>query len=319
MRLLDGPPHYIALDRPCRLGDGIRPLDAGALEAALRDYEKARLEGRLARFVPASGAASRMFQALLWARHECADSSRASLQRQAAAGNANAGDVLTFVDNIGRFAFYDDLRDVMARRGLEPAELVAAASCPAARLPADRSRPRLRIASEGAAAVPSLCGPQPHGLRGAPERGGRVPGRKRRRRAAPLHRFARAPRALRSAAGGDPPSPSEALRRAARGRLLGPEAIDRHVGGGSRRPALSHRRWPASVPPRRTRRPDRESERSGRRPDPRAERRQRAARAPAAARDRRQEGPAGPAGRIAGGGVPLSVAVGGRRGWRTRR
>ena len=125
MRLLDGPPHYIALDRPCRLGDGIRPLDAGALEAALRDYEKARLEGRLARFVPASGAASRMFQALLWARHECADSSRASLQRQAAAGNANAGDVLTFVDNIGRFAFYDDLRDVMARRGLEPAELVA--------------------------------------------------------------------------------------------------------------------------------------------------------------------------------------------------
>jgi hypothetical protein len=125
MGLLHRPPRYIALDRPCRLGDGIRPLDASALEAGLGDYERARRQGRLSRFVPASGAASRMFQALLWARHECADASRASLQRQAASGDANASDVLAFADNITRFAFYDDLRNVMARHGLDAADLAA--------------------------------------------------------------------------------------------------------------------------------------------------------------------------------------------------
>ena len=214
MRLLDRPPRYIAVDRPCRLGDGIRPLDAGALDAGLRDYEKARLQGRLARFVPASGAASRMFQALLWARHECADSSRASLQRQAVAGNANAGDVLTFADNIGRFAFYDDLRNVMARRGLEPSELVARgeldplidsllteagldyASLPKGLLQfhryADGSRTAFEehlgeaaeylAGNDGVVRVHFTVSP-------------------------------RAPRALRGAACGGPPGPSEALRR----------------------------------------------------------------------------------------------------------
>ncbi|MEM1245067.1 MAG: DUF4301 family protein [Acidobacteriota bacterium] len=61
--LLETPPSPARLDRAATLGDGILPLDSSGshLEAGAR----AVLDGRLTRFVPASGAASRMFKDLL--------------------------------------------------------------------------------------------------------------------------------------------------------------------------------------------------------------------------------------------------------------
>ncbi len=62
--LLARPPARLRLERPCLVGDGIRRLDpAEAQRYAARGAEFLRRR-RVAKFVPASGAATRMFQGL---------------------------------------------------------------------------------------------------------------------------------------------------------------------------------------------------------------------------------------------------------------
>jgi hypothetical protein len=62
---LQGSGPTVAVDRPCTAGDGIHVLTAGEREIARTLGTKVLADGALcARFVPASGAASRMFAAL---------------------------------------------------------------------------------------------------------------------------------------------------------------------------------------------------------------------------------------------------------------
>lgn len=61
LRVLRSGPRPVCLERPCTVGDGIHTLDLPDLEAVWRSAAAA---GRLAAFVPASGAASRMFAGL---------------------------------------------------------------------------------------------------------------------------------------------------------------------------------------------------------------------------------------------------------------
>ncbi len=60
LALLRGGPRYRAIERPCALGDGILRLDAAAQEAAIAAFDGSRFGA----FVPASGAASRLFSNL---------------------------------------------------------------------------------------------------------------------------------------------------------------------------------------------------------------------------------------------------------------
>ena len=55
----------IALDRPCTVGDGLLRLDAEGRQGCVDAFDRARDAGRISKFVPASGAATRMFHALL--------------------------------------------------------------------------------------------------------------------------------------------------------------------------------------------------------------------------------------------------------------
>src|SRR5438552_17990623 len=55
----------VKLRRPCTVGDGITVLQDGDLARLGRVHAQAAAAGRMAKFVPASGAASRMFQLLL--------------------------------------------------------------------------------------------------------------------------------------------------------------------------------------------------------------------------------------------------------------
>src|SRR5262249_41614634 len=64
--------------------------------------------GRVTKFVPASGAATRMFQALI-----------SYCEHTEAADSKNNQDVLQFTNNIKRFAFYDDLQAAVQRHGGE--------------------------------------------------------------------------------------------------------------------------------------------------------------------------------------------------------
>ena len=68
LALLARPATWATLDRPCTPGDGIERLDAARLDALLATHARAATEGRVSAFVPASGAATRMFRELLAAR-----------------------------------------------------------------------------------------------------------------------------------------------------------------------------------------------------------------------------------------------------------
>ena len=52
----------VRLNRPCQAGDGIVVLGAREEEDGLRAYEEVLRTYRFIKFVPASGAASRMFK-----------------------------------------------------------------------------------------------------------------------------------------------------------------------------------------------------------------------------------------------------------------
>ena len=65
LALLRDPPPKTRLARPARIGDGILPLPEGAeADGLAEEGRSAALAGRLIRFVPASGAASRLFAEL---------------------------------------------------------------------------------------------------------------------------------------------------------------------------------------------------------------------------------------------------------------
>lgn len=61
---LESPPGPIALARPCTLDDGIVSPDAAAQARALQAHAAAAASGHVSQFLPASGAATRMFQDL---------------------------------------------------------------------------------------------------------------------------------------------------------------------------------------------------------------------------------------------------------------
>ena len=105
---------YAALDRPCTRGDGITVLDDAELERLCRRGEEAAWAGRCTKFVPASGAATRMFQALLSARERVADDA-ATLEGLRDLPEYPA--LREFLARLEDFAFFPDLEEALERRG----------------------------------------------------------------------------------------------------------------------------------------------------------------------------------------------------------
>ena len=97
LALLRTPPPAIVLDRPCTIGDGITQLETSETERLLLAGEQAAAAGRVMKFVPASGAATRMFRDLV-----------AALQADARPSSQPA--VVEFFKSLNLFAFGADLR-----------------------------------------------------------------------------------------------------------------------------------------------------------------------------------------------------------------
>ena len=101
--LLRQAPAPTRIDRPCAIGDGIERLDADTHEELLAAARRAAEGGRLTKFVPASGAATRMFKDLISALAEPAPLPSNSAARH-------------FFDEFDRFPFAGELR---RRTGVE--------------------------------------------------------------------------------------------------------------------------------------------------------------------------------------------------------
>jgi hypothetical protein len=101
--LLRNPPPAAKLLRPCTTGDGIMRIDEGEHAELLVLADEAARAGRLSKFVPASGAASRMFDSLR-------------------SGDPDQPDVRRFRENVTSFAFdAGDLQSLLALpKGLLP-------------------------------------------------------------------------------------------------------------------------------------------------------------------------------------------------------
>ena len=108
VELLRNPPPATRVDRPCRPGDGIRVLPEASHAELVEHFDLAATAGQVAKLVPASGAASRMFRSLI-----------ACLGGERPGEKDEADEVETFFANLERFAFIDALRDAMAKHGLD--------------------------------------------------------------------------------------------------------------------------------------------------------------------------------------------------------
>jgi hypothetical protein len=117
---------FLRLDRPCTVKDGVEVLAPEHRQRYVEAWTAARLSGRAMKFVPASGAASRMFKLLLAFNRE-----HETIREQDVAAGAEKGDpdckhMLRFMKGIKAFAFYEDLKAAMARDGLDAENLIRA-------------------------------------------------------------------------------------------------------------------------------------------------------------------------------------------------
>lgn len=109
IELFRNPPSPTRVLRPCTQGDGIRVIFESDQPRLLGFWEEAARQGRIGKMVPASGASSRMFKALLEDLHSEAPERPAE----------PSADVRTFIENLPRFAFFADLPEDAVRKAQE--------------------------------------------------------------------------------------------------------------------------------------------------------------------------------------------------------
>ncbi len=118
--LLLSPPRPARLARPATVGDGILRVGGARAEALRALARAARDAGRLAKFVPASGAATRMFRSLLALDRSDPDLELANLRERARQGDAAAAEAQEILERIGELAL---ARPWARALGIDPREL----------------------------------------------------------------------------------------------------------------------------------------------------------------------------------------------------
>jgi hypothetical protein len=113
------------LNRPCTLGDGVWKIDAADAEKYLDLHRGAASRGRFMKLVPASGAATRMFQSLLQIYYLPQFLEKDELLKKVEQGVAVACDFVRFMEGLRKFAFVDDLIASLAQDGLDLDEIVS--------------------------------------------------------------------------------------------------------------------------------------------------------------------------------------------------
>jgi hypothetical protein len=110
---------YTRLERPCILGNGILALSRAEKASLSARYAEAAAQGRVTQFVPASGAATRMFKSLLAVLNRPDCPSLSVLIEEASHGGVEAKEFVQWFRNLDAFAYRDKLAEILARDGLE--------------------------------------------------------------------------------------------------------------------------------------------------------------------------------------------------------
>ena len=118
LAILEKGQRWAALVRPCIPGDGIVILDPEDQERLISRWQEGADNGRLSAFLPASGAATRMFAFLQSIRNQV---ERVTLDRTAEIVGQSSDDYRefrVFVRSLEEFAFFEPLAAVMGKAGI---------------------------------------------------------------------------------------------------------------------------------------------------------------------------------------------------------
>ncbi len=122
VEVLNKSSFQVQLRNPCTREDGVHTIPPSELDRYIQRHRQAALQGRFIKFVPASGAATRMFQSLFQVYQQAPGYEQVS--HTAEAGDPVSRDFLQFFGGIRRFAFFHDLAKAMAGDGLSLESLV---------------------------------------------------------------------------------------------------------------------------------------------------------------------------------------------------
>ena len=112
---------FMQVDRPAKIKDGIIQLTDTDLKRAVDFYDDTLGEYKIVKFVPASGAASRMFKDLFAFMNEYTGSAE-DIKKLNEEGKWKS--IRFFFDNIEQFAFYEDLKASLQKDDLDISELI---------------------------------------------------------------------------------------------------------------------------------------------------------------------------------------------------
>lgn len=125
MEIFRAGQQHTRLERACTLNDGIVRLSRPEIESLSSTYAAAASRGRAMQFVPASGAATRMFKGLMavMARSERPPF---SILAKEASQSGDARETVDWFNGLAGFPFLPDLRKALARDGKDLDALMAA-------------------------------------------------------------------------------------------------------------------------------------------------------------------------------------------------
>jgi len=128
IELFKKPPAYLKLHRPCVPGDGIRVLSGEEIRSFARLFDEKRDTYEVLKFVPASGAATRMFKILLKFFNPERPRFPASAAQDARMSDPEARALEDFFTGLPRFAFISDLEAAINVAGTSMEDLPDRAS-----------------------------------------------------------------------------------------------------------------------------------------------------------------------------------------------
>ena len=111
--------HHRELHRPCTIGDGIHRISRTEARSLIPLQEEAAGAGRFLKFVPASGAASRMFEALHHYHRQSEMTQVDQILERAAQGGPRAKVLIRFLEEWERFPFSEALKEKILDEGLK--------------------------------------------------------------------------------------------------------------------------------------------------------------------------------------------------------
>jgi hypothetical protein len=112
---------YMELDRPATIEDGIKKLTEKGLVKAIHFYDNGQDDAKIIKFVPASGAASRMFKSLYSFMKSWSGKDE---EYEKLKNDPEFEPILNFFKRIHQFAFIGDLKNVLEKDGLHLEERV---------------------------------------------------------------------------------------------------------------------------------------------------------------------------------------------------